>query len=113
MAFTAQQILAIELLADPTDTRPVKEKAEEAGISAVTLWRWRKNNEFLAAMNQRTSELVNAGRAEAMQCLVRCFRGGDRAAARDYLQVTADIGSGVNVQTNVYNNQEKIGRAHV
>jgi hypothetical protein len=99
--YKATKELAILLLADPTDTRSFEEKAKECGVTKVTLWRWRQDLDFLAKVNTKTTELVNAGRAEAMQCLVRCFRAGDRAAARDFLQVTNDIGSGTTVTTNV------------
>ena len=102
MELSAQDKHLAELLADPLDMRTQAEKAQEAGVHPATLYRRLKESDFILYVNKRTSELVPLGRPEAYRCLVKQFRKGDRAAARDYLQACGDIGSGgVNVTTNV------------
>ena len=108
MKLTPKHFTALELLANPLDTRSNEQKAKSAGISKVTLWRVLKEPEAIEYVNRRTTELLGTIRPEAYQCLMRGIRKGDRASARDALQACGDIGTGSNVtHVNVTQNNEK------
>ncbi|MCP4898853.1 MAG: hypothetical protein GY906_17925 [bacterium] len=102
MKLTPKHKAALELIANPLDTRSNEAKAKAAGISVTTLWRVLKEPGAVKYVNDRTTELLRTIRPEAYQCLMRGIRSGDRASARDALQACGDIGSGGNsVSVNV------------
>jgi phage terminase small subunit len=119
MGLTAKHIAVLELMADPTDTRTREEKATEAGISTVTLWRLLKKPEAIEYMTKRVLELIPTARAEAYQCLIAGIRKRDRASARDMLQALGDIGSGGTTihntltQTNAEHDEEYFKRINL
>ena len=109
MELTANQLLAVELLADPTNTDTQDEVAKRCKVHRNTLRKWRQeNDDFRTALDKRTTDLVRAGRHEAYRCLMHNIRKNDRASARDFLQATGDIGTGGQTNiTNVKQNSEE------
>jgi hypothetical protein len=62
--------------------------AEELGVDRTTLWRWRREPAFVAAVNSRRAELWNASRdkfrtllPQAMDLLEQGIEGGDLRTA--------------------------------
>jgi hypothetical protein len=103
MALTAKHRAALEMVADPMDTRTLEDKARAAGISAVTLWRLRKKPEALEYVAKRLDEIRGAIEPRVWQALYAELDGKDRVqAARVLFQALGVVGSGgVNVTTNV------------
>ena len=109
MKLTPKHLHAIDLVADPLDTRTLEEKAADAGFTYKTLYRVLKEPEALRILRERTDYHINYQRPAAYRCLIQNFRGGDRASARDYLQAIGDIGTGGHT-TNVSVKQDNTRR---
>lgn len=99
MSLSAKQMLAVELLADPTNTDTHEQMAKQCKVHRHTFRKWRLlDKDFGAALDKRTTELVRAGRHEAYRCLMHLMRKNDRASAHTFLQACGDIGTGGSTQ---------------
>ena len=106
MRLTAKHEYLIQMLADPEDGRTQKQKGKVARYSEATVYNCLKDKEFLAALHTKTTELVAAKRAGIYRNLYRDSGKGDTPAGVAYLKGAGDIQGGVNVQTNVMQNNE-------
>lgn len=93
----ANQLLAIELLADPSTKLTREDIAQRCDVRRETIWAWLKRDDFKAALHEHINQHLAPLRARAMACLSRAMEKDDANAARGILQVTGDIGSGTNI----------------
>jgi hypothetical protein len=106
MKLTAKHMYLIQLLADPSDTRTQAEKAKDAGFTVTYVPRLYHEKDFLEALHAKTTEMVAAKRPQVYGNLLRDSGKGDTAAGVAYLKGAGDIQGGVNVHTNVTQNNE-------
>lgn len=92
------------LVADPSDRRPLEEKAEACGFSRPHAWRMLKHPDIAAMIARYADEnmqLYRAQVAQVMQVLREQALGGELKAIDLYLEASGVIGRGANVVTNV------------
>lgn len=107
MRLTAKHEHLIQMLADPEDMRTQSAKGKAAGFSTGRTSQLHQVKEFLAALHAKTTELVAAKRAGIYRNLYRDSGKGDTPAGVAYLKGAGDIQGGVNVQTNITQNNSK------
>jgi len=108
MSLTREQIRSAQRYGDVTNTLTLDEIAKEAGKTVRTLYTWRQIPEWIAEAGRSTEKTKNLIRGPALQCIMKAILTGDTAAARTALQVTGDIGSGVQVHTNIYQSEKEL-----
>jgi hypothetical protein len=105
MALTPKHKHLAYLLGDITDKRTNQAKAEEVGLTGGRVSQLLRVPEFQAEVRAVTdSQLAPIARPKAFRVL---YESDEVAGATAVLKATNDIGSGVNVQTNVVQTNEK------
>lgn len=80
--FTAQQLAAIELLANPAGDRTLGDIAKEVGVTERCLYGWRRDRPFADAVYNRAMEHLGGELPAILQALAaRCKRGDPKAIA--------------------------------
>jgi hypothetical protein len=81
----AKQIKMVQLLNNPNDRRPEKDKCIEVGITPKTLWEWRKNPNFVAYRNAQMDKYTDGELPEVWKAhLLQCQRGNMEAIKTFY-----------------------------
>jgi hypothetical protein len=94
----------LELMADLTDTRTKRQKADAAGLNETYAYELTRRPEFVALLHQRVLELLPASLPEAYRALVETASIPGREGAQDrrtLAQVLGDINNSVSVTTTV------------
>ena len=89
--FTARQLLAIEALSDPDDTRPQYEIAVALKISEFTLSHWKALPGFMELVNQKLDEKRKRARPDVWKAMVRHAKGRSTQDRKLYLEAVGDI----------------------
>ena len=108
MTLTKEQRRSAQRYGNATNTLNLDEIAKEAGVTRRTLYTWRQIPEWVAEAGRTTETTKNLIRGPALQCIMKAVLAGDTAAARTALQVTGDIGSGVQVHTSIYQTEKEL-----
>lgn len=108
MALTIKQKEAAQLCGDVLNTLSLEEIAGVLGITRKTLYAWRQKQEFILEQGKSTEATRSLIRGPAYQCIMKGILAGDVSAARTALQATGDIGSGVQVHTNIYQSEKEL-----
>ena len=76
----AKQIKMAELLLNPEDRRTKKDKCAEVGITHKTLWKWMKDQRYVAYVNDQLEQYTNGELADVWRALIgQCKRGNVQA----------------------------------
>jgi hypothetical protein len=101
MKLTPKHLLLIQYLADPLDRRTKIDKSKAAGFAELYVFQLLRNKVFLAALHEKTTEMVAAHRPRIYSNLLRDSDNSDTQASIAFLKGCGDIQGGVNVHTNV------------
>ena len=84
--FTPQQLKAIEAYAALADSRTQDEIAEEVGVTRKTLWEWRKEPQFNAAVKEAGRRNIISEFGPILQAMKSKALKGDVQAAKLLLE---------------------------
>lgn len=85
---TPEQVLAVSIITDPTNRKPMGEKLKQVGISMATYRAWMKNPTFASKMNELGETLLNENIAAVHARLVNRAEGGDVSAMKLFYEVS-------------------------
>ena len=91
MGLSEKQTKAAEILATRAPGETIESVCERAGISQPTLWRYRQNEEFRAAVDRRVEELTWTDRGPVLRALAAKAKKGDVQAIRLFLQWRGEL----------------------
>lgn len=83
----ARMAIAAELLANPDFSGTKEEIAREAGVSRTTLYRWLRNPDFVALVNQLVAQYADAELAMVWKSLCKQIQAGNLQAIRLYFEL--------------------------
>ncbi len=83
----ARMAIAAELLANPDFSGTKEEIAREAGVSRATLYRWLRNPDFVALVNQLVAQYADAELAMVWKSLCKQIKAGNLQAIRLYFEL--------------------------
>lgn len=83
----ARMAIAAELLANPDFSGTKEEIAREAGVSRATLYRWLRNPDFVALVNQLVAQYADAELAMVWKSLCKQIQAGNLQAIRLYFEL--------------------------
>ena len=83
----ARMAIAAELLANPDFSGTKEEIAREAGVSRTTLYRWLRNPDFVALVNQLVAQYADAELAMVWKSLCKQIKAGNLQAIRLYFEL--------------------------
>ena len=83
----ARMVMAAELLANPDFSGTKSDIAEKAGVTPRTLYRWLRNQDFVALVNSLVSQYADAELAIVWKALCRKIQDGDMQAIRLYFEL--------------------------
>ena len=79
--------IAAELLANPDFSGTKEEIARETGVSRATLYRWLRNPDFVALVNQLVAQYADAELAMVWKSLCKQIQAGNLQAIRLYFEL--------------------------
>lgn len=82
-----RMVIAAELLANPDFSGTKEDIAREAGVSRATLYRWLRNPDFVALVNNLVSQYADAELAMVWKALCKRIQAGDMQAIRLYFEL--------------------------
>ena len=83
----ARMAIAAELLANPDFSGTKEEIAREAGVSRATLYRWLRNPDFVALVNQLVAQYAETDLAMVWNSLCTQLQAGNLQAIRLYFEL--------------------------
>lgn len=83
----ARMAIAAELLANSDFSGTKEEIAREAGVSRATLYRWLRNPDFVALVNQLVAQYADAELAMVWKSLCKQIQAGNLQAIRLYFEL--------------------------
>lgn len=83
----ARMAIAAELLANPDFSGTKEEIARETGVSRATLYRWLRNPDFVALVNQLVAQYADAELAMVWKSLCKQIKAGNLQAIRLYFEL--------------------------
>lgn len=85
---TPTQILVLNAIINPSETRSERKILSDAGITAATMAGWRRDPRVQEYLLQRTEQLLGASIPDAHLALVDKVRAGDMSALKFYYEIT-------------------------
>lgn len=85
---TPTQILVLNAIINPSETRSERKILSDASITAATFAGWRRDPKVQEYLLQRTEQLLGASIPEAHLALVDKVRAGDMSALKFYYEIT-------------------------
>ncbi len=80
MQFTPEQLKAIEMMATPGEKMTIVRISQEVGVSERTIYRWKQQPEFIAAVNNLAYELLRGKLPEVYDALIeKAVEGNTKA----------------------------------
>lgn len=79
--------IAAELLANPDFSGTKEDIAREVGVTRQTLYRWLRNPDFVALVNNLVSQYADAELAMVWKSLCKRIQNGDMQAIRLYFEL--------------------------
>lgn len=83
----ARMAIAAELLANPDFSGTKSDIAEKAGVTSRTLYRWLRNPDFVALVNQLVAQYADAELAMVWKSLCKQIQAGNLQAIRLYFEL--------------------------
>jgi hypothetical protein len=83
----ARMAIAAELLANPDFSGTKSDIAEKAGVTSRTLYRWLRNPDFVALVNQLVAQYADAELAMVWKSLCKQIKAGNLQAIRLYFEL--------------------------
>nr|DAP35697.1 MAG TPA: Helix-turn-helix of insertion element transposase [Caudoviricetes sp.] len=83
----ARMAIAAELLANPDFSGTKSDIAEKAGVTSRTLYRWLRNSDFVALVNQLVAQYADAELAMVWKSLCKQIQAGNLQAIRLYFEL--------------------------
>lgn len=83
----ARMAIAAELLANPDFSGTKSDIAREAGVTSRTLYRWLRNPDFVALVNQLVAQYADAELAMVWKSLCKQIKAGNLQAIRLYFEL--------------------------
>ena len=83
----ARMAIAAELLANPDFSGTKSDIAEKAGVTSRTLYRWLRNPDFVALVNQLVAQYADAELAMVWKSLCKQIPAGNLQAIRLYFEL--------------------------
>lgn len=83
----ARMAIAAELLANPDFSGTKSDIAEKAGVTSRTLYRWMRNPDFVALVNQLVAQYADAELAMVWKSLCKQIQAGNLQAIRLYFEL--------------------------
>ena len=91
MALNDKQRKAAEAVATRGPDEEMREVEKRAGVSKATLWRYRQNDEFRDAVEERIADLTWQERGPILKALMNKAKEGDVTAIRLFLQWRGEL----------------------
>ena len=85
---SSEQVTAINLIMNLSDTRSERKKLSDLGISARTWEGWKRDPVVMEYMRERSEQILGAAIPEAHLALVDKVRAGDMSALKFYYEMT-------------------------
>lgn len=95
---TEKQIVAINLVLNPSDNRSVAAKLRAIGVSPVTYNGWKRQKHFMEAMRNQGEKLFGQTQPEVHAALVKQALQGDMQAIKYYNQMSGRFDSSRTVE---------------
>jgi len=80
--WSKQQLLYMVILADPFDERTEEEISKDIGVSRMTMWKWRQDEDFNAAAHDMLMKFLNGELRKVYKGLVKRAAQGEVEQAK-------------------------------